>query len=129
MSLLATRRAVGLLISTLGLTNTGELTADSLTVKFPNWTPPRSYSVCANQRLSRDCSFATSQHPFSTRFGIVRFQYIIHDTPVSLCQAVFRLNRSSGAVLRGMLVYDTLVSEMHNHDNSRDSMGEHLCQL
>src|SRR5579864_5011002 len=73
MSLLATRRAVGLLISTLGLTNTGELTADSLTVKFPNWTPPRSYSVCANQRLSRDCSFATSQHPFSTRFGIVCF--------------------------------------------------------
>src|SRR5690348_7677693 len=86
MSLLATRRAVGLLISTLGLTNTGELTADSLTVKFPNWTPPRSYSVCANQRLSRDCSFATSQHPFSTRFGVVRTQYIIHDTPVSCGQ-------------------------------------------
>src|ERR1700692_1797286 len=84
MSLLATRNAVGLLISTLGLTNTGELTADSLTVKFPNWTPPRSYSVCANQRLSRDCSFATSQHPFSTRFAIVRFQYIIQDARVSL---------------------------------------------
>src|SRR2546421_10106524 len=60
MSLLATRNAVGLLISTLGLTKTGELTADSLTVKLPNCTPPRSYSVCANQRLSRDCSFATS---------------------------------------------------------------------
>src|SRR5579871_4116936 len=90
MSLLATRSAVGLLISTLGLTKTGELTADSLTVKFPNWTPPRSYSVCANQRLSRDCSFATSQHPFSTRFGIVRFQYIICDAPVSLYQGRFQ---------------------------------------
>src|SRR5204863_9885247 len=69
MSLLATRRAVGLLISTLGLTKTGELTADSLTVKFPNWTPPRSYSVCANQRLSRDCSFVISQYPFFTIMG------------------------------------------------------------
>src|SRR5947209_1436820 len=57
MSLLATRNAVGLLMSTLGLTNTGELTADSLTVKFPNCTAPRSNSVCANHRLSRDCSF------------------------------------------------------------------------
>src|SRR5437868_9332227 len=75
MSLLATRRAVGLLISTLGLTKTGELTADSLTVKFANWTPPRSYSVCANQRLSRDCSFATSQHPFFTKMGFVCSQY------------------------------------------------------
>src|SRR5260370_38776500 len=65
MSLLATRNAVGLLISTLGLTKTGELTADSLTVKLPNCTPPRSNSVCANHKLSRVCSFATSQHPFS----------------------------------------------------------------
>src|SRR5260370_40087030 len=75
MSLLATRNAVGLLISTLGFTNTGELTADSLTVKFPNWTPPRSYKVCANQRLSSDCSFATSHHPFSTRFASGRFPH------------------------------------------------------
>src|SRR5207248_5768769 len=58
MSLLATRNAVGLLISTLGLTKTGELTADSLTVKFPNCTPPRSNNVCASQRLSSVCSFA-----------------------------------------------------------------------
>src|SRR5207302_8002665 len=57
MSLLATRNAVGLLMRTLGFTNTGELTADSLTVKFPNCTAPRSNSICANHRLSRDCSF------------------------------------------------------------------------
>src|SRR5205085_10622695 len=69
MSLLATRNAVGLLISTLGLTKTGELTADSLTVKLPNCTPPRSNKVCANQRLSRDCSFATSRHPFSIKWA------------------------------------------------------------
>src|SRR5207245_11365070 len=57
MSLLATRSAVGLLMRTLGFTNTGELTADSLTVKFPNCTAPRSNSICASHRLSRDCSF------------------------------------------------------------------------
>src|SRR5258708_39391545 len=65
MNLIATGKAVGLLINTFGFTKTGELTVDSLTVKFPNLTPPRSKSVCANQRLSRDCSLATSQHPFS----------------------------------------------------------------
>src|SRR5437660_11951629 len=57
MSLLGTRNAVGLLMRTLGFTNTGELTADSLTVKFPNCTAPRSNSICASHRLSRDCSF------------------------------------------------------------------------
>src|SRR5947199_10778918 len=63
MSLLATRKAVGLLISTLGLTKTGELTADSLTVKLPNCTPPTSNSTCANHRLSRDCSFIVENAP------------------------------------------------------------------
>src|SRR5437764_10791244 len=62
MSLLATRKAVGLLISTLGFTKTGELTADSLTVKFPNCTAPRSNSIWASHRLSRDCSFMGGSH-------------------------------------------------------------------
>src|SRR5438132_7114136 len=65
MSLLATRNAVGLLMRTLGFTNTGELTADSLTVKFPNCTAPRSNSVCANHKLSRDCSFMGESKPLS----------------------------------------------------------------
>ena len=45
---------------TLGLIKIGELIADSLTVKLPNQIPPRSYKACANQRLSRVCSFATT---------------------------------------------------------------------
>src|SRR5215467_6832545 len=60
-------------MSTLGLTNTGELTADSLTVKLPNCTPPRSNSICANHKLSRVCSFATSQHPFSYKVGLYAY--------------------------------------------------------
>src|SRR5579884_499468 len=76
MSLLATRKAVGLLIRTLGFTKTGELTADSLTVKFPNFTPPRSNKACANQRLSRDCSFATSLI-LSRSNGLALYQYTI----------------------------------------------------
>src|SRR5215469_11774082 len=110
MSLLATRNAVGLLISTLGFTKTGELTADSLTVKLPNCTPPRSNSVCANHKLSRDCSFATSQHPFS-------FKVRLCASPVYHTLFGHGTFFASGVSnLLQMLVYDRLMRELKREE-------------